>query len=296
MSELDALKNADKFYELREMPNAKTLMLKAAGTIIKKPTADTKAFKLGVRVQRVTIDREWIKAYNEVCGFNESNISLTAPQVLASPLHMYLMSCKDHPFPMMGMVHVHNSIELIKPLQFETPYDVIVVIGDTRIVRQGCHFDVHTKWLLEGETVWKSTMTLLSRVKGVPETIPKPIDPQPLGVTDAKYIALKVSENQGRKYAKVSNDYNPIHLCSITAKMFGFRQAIAHGMWTAAKTLSLLSVEMGKAPRQFDLSFRQPVFLPSLSSLKFVSNKNGADFELLSDKASKVQMSGSVKG
>lgn len=295
MSELEALKNADKFYELREMPNAKTLMLKAAGTATKKPTVDTEALKLGARVQRVTIDREWIRAYNEVCGFNELDISLTAPQVLASPLHMYLMSRKDHPFPMLGMVHLHNSIELIKPLQFETQYDVIAVIGETRTIRQGREFDVHTELVLDGETVWKSTMTVLSRVKGVPKTMSKPAEPEPLSVADAKYLALRVPENQGRKYAKVSNDYNPIHLYASTAKMFGFKQAIAHGMWTAAKTLSLLSAEMENAPRKFDLSFKQPVFLPSSSSLKFVAKKTKADFELLSDRGSKVQISGSIK-
>ncbi|MDX1669029.1 MAG: hypothetical protein R3194_06415, partial [Limnobacter sp.] len=158
MAEVEALKNADKFYELREMPNGKALMLKAAGTASKKPTVDTEALKLGGRVQRVSIGREWIRAYNEACGFEGSDISLTAPQVLASPLHMYLMTRKDHPFPMLGMVHLHNSIELIKPLEFETQYDLVVVMGETRTIRQGREFDVHTELLLDGETVWKSTM------------------------------------------------------------------------------------------------------------------------------------------
>lgn len=295
MSATDALKQADKFYELKELPNAKTLMMKAAGTSSKKATPETTALRLGARVHNVHIDREWVRAYNEVCGFEGLDIGLTAPQVLASPLHMYLMSRKEHPFPMLGMVHLHNSITLHKPLEFEKPYDVVVLIGDTRTIPQGLEFDVLTQ-IFDGEALaWEGTMSILSRVKGIPKPASKPAPPEPLDVTSAKYIPLKVPENQGRKYAKVSNDYNPIHLHATTAKMFGFKQAIAHGMWTAAKTLSLLEPQLGAPAKQFDLSFKQPVFLPSASSLKYVAKGKKAEFELLSDRGSKVQISGVVK-
>ncbi|MDX1669422.1 MAG: MaoC/PaaZ C-terminal domain-containing protein, partial [Limnobacter sp.] len=129
----------------------------------------------------------------------------------------------------------------------------------------------------------------------VPKTLPKPAEPEPLNVAEAKYKALRVPADQGRKYAKVSNDYNPIHLYATTAKLFGFKQAIAHGMWTAAKTLAMLTPELGKAPKKYDVSFKQPVFLPSSSSLKFVAKKSSVDFELLSDKGSKVQFTGKIK-
>jgi acyl dehydratase len=39
----------------------------------------------------------------------------------------------------------------------------------------------------------------------------------------------------GLKYAAVVSDYNPIHLYGVTAKLFGFRKPIAHGMYFAAK-------------------------------------------------------------
>ncbi|MDQ9817487.1 MaoC/PaaZ C-terminal domain-containing protein, partial [Acinetobacter bereziniae] len=43
-----------------------------------------------------------------------------------------------------------------------------------------------------------------------------------------------ILENTGRRYAKVSGDFNLIHIHAITAKAFGFKQAIAHGMWSKA--------------------------------------------------------------
>ena len=51
----------------------------------------------------------------------------------------------------------------------------------------------------------------------------------------------EVSENTGRRYALTSGDFNLIHIHAITAKAFGFKQAIAHGMWSKAKALSSFS-------------------------------------------------------
>ena len=92
MSVNDTLKAAAKFFELSEFPNGKALLLKAATTSNKKPKPDTQAARLGARVKKVFIDREWVRQYNAVCGFKEDEISLTAPQVVASPLHMFLLS------------------------------------------------------------------------------------------------------------------------------------------------------------------------------------------------------------
>jgi len=294
MSVNDTLKAATKFFELSEFPNGKALLLKAATTSNKKPKPDTQAARLGARVKKVFIDREWVRQYNAVCGFKEDEISLTAPQVVASPLHMFLLSRPEHPMPMLGMVHLHNSIECSKALEYGTAYDVLVTVGDTRAIPLGLEFDVHTEFLVGEEVHWRSVMTILCRVKGMPKTGNKPAPAEPLSAVGAQYAAVKVPENQGRKYAKVSNDYNPIHLYAQTAKMFGFKQAIVHGMWTAAKTLSIVEAGLGARASKFDLLFKQPVFLPSGISVKHVTADGASKFEVLAERDSKVLMVGSI--
>ena len=294
MSVNDTLKAAAKFFELPEFPNGKALLLKAATTSNKKPKPDTQAARLGARVKKVFIDREWVRQYNLVCGFKEDEISLTAAQVVASPLHMFLLSRPEHPMPMLGMVHLHNSIESIKPLEYGVPYDVVVTVGETRGIPQGLEFDLHTEFLVGDEVHWKSTLSILCRVKGMPKPAGKPAPVEGLSATGAQYAAVKVPENQGRKYAKVSNDYNPIHLYAQTAKMFGFKQEIVHGMWTAAKTLSIVEAGLGAPARKFDLSFKQPVFLPSGISVKHVTADGASKFEVLAERDSKVLMVGSI--
>jgi acyl dehydratase len=70
-------------------------------------------------------------------------------------------------------------------------------------------------------------------------------------------------EDLGRRYGRASGDMNPIHLHPITARAFGFKRAIAHGMWTQARALASLTSSIGE--RGFSLStyFKLPIFLPN---------------------------------
>ncbi|RKN44053.1 hypothetical protein D7294_08530 [Streptomyces hoynatensis] len=73
----------------------------------------------------------------------------------------------------------------------------------------------------------------------------------------------------GRRYAAVSGDRNPIHLHPLTARPFGFRRALAHGMWTKARCLAALA-ERGALPEEFTVTvtFRAPVLLPALVTFR----------------------------
>ena len=51
-------------------------------------------------------------------------------------------------------------------------------------------------------------------------------------------IVWKLPGNLGREYAAVSGDHNPIHLYPLSAKAFGFKRQIAHGMWTKARSVA----------------------------------------------------------
>jgi acyl dehydratase len=60
----------------------------------------------------------------------------------------------------------------------------------------------------------------------------------------------------------VSGDVNPIHLHPLTAKAMGFPRAIAHGMWSAARTLAVLGPRTTHASTSH-VWFARPVLLPS---------------------------------
>ncbi len=66
----------------------------------------------------------------------------------------------------------------------------------------------------------------------------------------------------GRRYGAVSGDLNPIHVHPLSARLFGFPSAIAHGMWTKARCLAALSTEL---PGAFtvEVAFKRPILLPA---------------------------------
>ena len=65
----------------------------------------------------------------------------------------------------------------------------------------------------------------------------------------------------GRRYGGVSGDRNPIHVHALSARLFGFPRAIAHGMWTKARCLAALAATLPDA-YTVQVDFRKPIFLP----------------------------------
>jgi hypothetical protein len=66
----------------------------------------------------------------------------------------------------------------------------------------------------------------------------------------------------GRRYGAVSGDLNPIHVHRLSAKLFGFPTAIAHGMWTKARCLAQLGSQVPDA-FAVEVAFRRPILLPA---------------------------------
>ena len=66
----------------------------------------------------------------------------------------------------------------------------------------------------------------------------------------------------GRRYGPVSGDLNPIHIHPLSARLFGFSSAIAHGMWTKARCLAALDPRL-PAAFTVEVEFRKPILLPA---------------------------------
>ncbi|CAM5538070.1 Putative dehydratase OS=Streptomyces griseus subsp. griseus (strain JCM 4626 / NBRC) OX=455632 GN=SGR_4213 PE=3 SV=1 [Streptomyces griseus subsp. griseus] len=80
----------------------------------------------------------------------------------------------------------------------------------------------------------------------------------------------------GRRYGAVSGDRNPIHLHPLTARLFGFPRAVAHGMWTVARCLAEADDPAGIRGVRAD--FRAPVLLPA--TVTYAADAAGNAFAL----------------
>jgi acyl dehydratase len=222
--------------------------------------------------------------YRRVCGFTaDGTVPATYPQVLAFPLLLDLMTSEAFPFPAVGAVHMSNSIVQDRAVHESESVELSVSLTDVLPHRRGLQATVVTQASVEAEPVWRATSTYLGSRKGVAggtTTEPRsagPVEGQPptgeLQGQDVDQRLVTLLDHQpwelpaglGRRYAAASGDCNPIHLSAVTARPFGFRTPIAHGMWTVARVLSQLEDLLIHSPGRLrcDVAFKRPLPLPS---------------------------------
>ncbi|WP_375165422.1 MaoC/PaaZ C-terminal domain-containing protein [Streptomyces sp.] len=227
----------------------------------RRPRPDAAFPRTRLVLTGLRIDLARLAAYERVCGFPTGADALppTYPHVLGFPLAMRLMSGRDFPLPLLGLVHTSIGITCRRPLPATGAYDLSVRVEGLAPHRRGTEAAVVTELRAGGDAVWESRSTYLARhrTSGRPaahreeERAPH----EPLPAVDEWRLAGDV----GRRYGAASGDRNPIHLHPLTARLFGFPRAIAHGMWTVARCLAAHGTPDAAVVRA---DFGAPVLLP----------------------------------
>lgn len=230
----------------------------------------------------VVLDAAHVAQYAEVCGFTAAHgVPLTYPHLLAFPLHMMLMADRAFPFPMMGLVHLVNSIRQHARLSPGETVRVAVRCGDLARHEKGQAFDLLTTIHSHQHLVWESTSTYL-RTGLVADAMQGADYASRLPATQAREPARRWAVDVGtaRRYARISGDLNPIHLSQLTANLFGFRRAIAHGMWAKARALAALMPAVAAEQAAVRVEFKTPFYLPGEAALWVDPHAEGQVFEL----------------
>lgn len=260
-------------------------------------------------VRRIRPNRQQVARYRRVCHFGEGDsVPLTYPHIQAVPLHMAVITDPRLPLPTMGLVHVRNSIVQHRPLGMDEAYNLRVWVEGHREVRSGVEFDLMTSIEVAGERVWEGVTTCLSRAgkpsgkprgrKGGPASKDTAAQTPPASTKPSVHSEWFVPEDKGRRYSGVAGDYNPIHLWSWSARPFGFKKAIIHGMYSLARALAELEAQdvglrEGKDLR-VDVAFKRPVTLPSKVRFEAHVEEGAARFAVLSPDGAVVHLDGAI--
>lgn len=275
--------------ELRSAPSlaplyAKALLPSRGGNSGAKSLPDTEYVRPDIQ-----LDPVHLAGYDHVCGFRFGDeVPATYPHMLAFPLQMALMTQQDFPFPLLGMVHVANRITQRRPVRLDETVTVRVRAENLRPHEKGRQFDVLSEVSTSDEVVWTEVSTYLRRGGdgsggGQSRQLAAP----------APNAIWRVPGDIGRRYAEVSGDRNPIHLHPLTARLFGFPSAIAHGMWTKARVLSAFE---GRLPAAYtvDVRFKLPVLLPAKVAFTSWETGDGWAFELWNARKPKPHLEGTI--
>lgn len=216
--------------------------------------------------QEVPLEAEHIAQYAAVCGFSPAHgVPMTYPHLLGFPLQLMLMTESAFPYPVIGLVHLCNTIRQHQRLQ--AGERVRVEVRPRRLFQhaRGQAFAIETAIVKGGAVVWESLSTYL-RV-GVPSPQGAPLIALPGAQTLSPDGRWDVPADTGRRYAGVSGDWNPIHVSTIGARLFGFAHPIAHGMWTKARALAELLPAAPLTQGEVLAEFKTPLSLPGTATL-----------------------------
>lgn len=279
---------------LQSIPKPLGLFAKVALSTIKKNHFKTLP-QAEYSVDAVKIDRKHLSSYNKICGYQDLD---TLPPlylgILSMPLQLSLMVNEAFPFAILGIVHIRNTVEQFKPVNVTDTIALATRFGEITPHEKGKLFTFITTAKVKGEIVWESVAYYLARGK-TDGVVPKAEKKETRLTAKANDINVDfdLPEDLGRRYALISGDFNFIHIHAVTAKAFGFKRAIAHGMWTKARSVASL----GTLPNAYflDVQFKLPVFLPNKVHLQAQKVGKKTTFELTGVKDGKPHLIGTLQ-
>lgn len=245
---------------------------------------------LSTQINSLVINREHLHAYQQLCGFKSSeSLPATYLHMLGFPLFLKILIQQDFPMRAMGQVHLRNQISVHHQFDIRQPIDMTAAIGNSVLTSRGLEWNIDVSASVDNQVVWTGESVFLHRCKtGLPRETVTPVrhDGEPQHWT--------VDADTGRRYARVSGDYNPIHLTDITARLFGFKQAIVHGMWSKARCLAALGQQVPDEGYSVDVTFYRPLFLPSQVLFYSQQLDNKQQFALFNRTAEQAHLEGFI--
>jgi hypothetical protein len=246
--------------------------------------------ELTLRLTDVEVDAARLADYDAVCGFVLKGVlPATYPHLLAFPLQLSLMTDRSFPFPPIGLVHIANRITQHRPIRGSERLRIDVRATPVEDHPRGKQFSLRSEVRAGDELVWEEVSTNLKRGSGsgsAARSLPS--------ATDLPATATwELPGDLGRRYASVSGDYNPIHIHPLSARLFGFPSAIAHGMWTKARCLAALEPRLPDA-FTVEVAFKRPIPLPGKAEFCEADAPGGVQFGVRDPRNGKSHLDGRV--
>ncbi|MCC5855056.1 MAG: acyl dehydratase [Idiomarina sp.] len=247
------------------LPDLPGMLLRAIPTVVRKGVIEEGFEALSASFRCPAIDRAHLAAYRrQIPGF-VSDIPLTYFYLIAQRAHLALMLDDQFPWPILGMVHVANKMLLHDEVRLGETFTLQVKIefppraATRKRVRPVYHVDFYQGKRLVLECV--SAYQVGGGTKNSEGRRQRAEVPELAGWSRTELWHL--DSHLGRRYARLSGDYNPIHLHPWLSRWFGFSRPIIHGMYSVARAQASLEESLQAPVTMLDIGFRRPVVLPT---------------------------------
>ena len=264
--------------------NATPLVCSLLGGRPRQAPVSEQGVRFEARWMAAQADPQRLALYRALCGLRDTgNLPPLYLHAMAMPLHLAVMSHARFPMRIPGLVHLSNSMQCLRPIGAGEVLDMQCQMDGIQSSERGQTFTLHTQLSRAGHVAWSESSTFVA-------PLPRS-GPRPAPVTDVDWgppmAQWLVPADAGRRFAPAAGDWNPIHISALSARLFGYPRAIAHGMFSAARCVAVLQAEHPTHdPVQIDLRFKRPLLIPGEVALHRLHEADQTRFVL------KVQPSG----
>ncbi len=235
---------------------------------------DAKINKSRFVLKNFRFDQQIIHDYKTICGFTNDDSDIVPISYLQSLFiglfGKYIIS-SYFPITPLGLVHIFQSFEQTRAIRTDETIDLSCHLDQVTKTERGIETTFILNVSANNEIIWQGTSVFLTKSNKKK----KKRSPKTDEILLKEQEIILVPKGTGQKYAKVSGDYNPHHLYSFLAKLFGFKRAIAHGMWSLASVIGKLDRTFSvKDKCRIEAYFKLPIFMPATTSLGFETECN----------------------
>lgn len=247
------------------LPQLPGMLVRAIPTVVRSGKAEEDLREIHAWYHIPALSKHELEAYHSHFPGLISELPLTYFYLIAQRAHLAVMLTKEFPWPILGMVHVANKMEQLAPISINSPFTLEVRIDfPPRAATRKRVRPLYTVDFMQNNTcVVRCESTYQAGTSGKVKDTRKRA-PEELDLTNWQQLNIwDLDSGLGRSYARLSGDYNPIHLHPWLSRWFGFNQPIIHGMYSVAQVQVDIEKSHRKAVRMMNVTFKRPLSLPN---------------------------------
>jgi acyl dehydratase len=251
------------------LPPLPGLLIRGAATLLRRQQLVLPNIGFAGHFELAGIDMGHVGKYRKFFDSRSANVPLTYFYLLAQRAQLALMLDERFPHAIPGLIHTRNDLRLHaipqagSCLEMEVSVLPGLEVGDV----QKIVFNVEMKQsgLRVVSCVSEYRVPRRNRIKQAGQAEPEKLP------ESFSQIGWAFEKSHIRRYAMVSGDYNPIHLSSLLARAFGFRRAIAHGMYSVGRAAANIESQTSRPVIAISADFMRPIPLPAQATFGFES-------------------------
>lgn len=190
----------------------------------------------------------------------------TAPAMWKTALALELLRVRGFPFPVKGLVVMDAESVFLRPLPASETASMCLEVAEVEAGGAGVRVAIRSevrngRGLLCQEGLTNLLFLSGNRSDGRPRE-----GPESDGKRWKEVERWRVGPGLARRFARISTDFNPVHLSTLTARALGYRRPILHGACIQAMTAhAIIGSHLRGDPqklRKLKIRFRAPFWLP----------------------------------